>query len=61
MINIDAAIFEDSNRMSLDVVIRNHNGDFIAAASQGIENITNPELVETFAFRHRAIGHSTFI
>jgi hypothetical protein len=52
MINVDAVIFEDSNRMGLGLVIRNHNDDFIAAANQGIENITNPELAETLAFRY---------
>jgi hypothetical protein len=58
MINADVAIFEDSNRMGLGLVIRNHNDDFIAAASQEIENITNPESVETLAFR-RAVQFAT--
>jgi hypothetical protein len=37
--------------LGLGLVIRNHNGDFIAAISQGIGNITNPEMAETLVFR----------
>jgi hypothetical protein len=37
--------------MVLGLVIRNHNGGFIAAVRHGIENITNPELTEMLAFR----------
>jgi hypothetical protein len=62
MINVDAAIFEDSNWMGLDLglglVIRNHKGDFIVAIRQGIEKITNSELAEMLAFR-RAVHFAT--
>jgi hypothetical protein len=51
MINVDVAIFEESNHMGLGLAIRNYNGDFIAAISQGIENITNKEMVKMLAFR----------
>jgi hypothetical protein len=52
MINVDAAIFEGVNQMGLGLVIRNHNGEFIAAVRQGFGGITNPELAESIAFRH---------
>jgi len=51
MVNVDAAIFERENRMGLGLVVRNHNGDFLAALTQGIDKITNPEMAETIAFR----------
>jgi hypothetical protein len=51
MINVDVAIFEDSSRMGLSLVFRNHNDDFIIAIKQGIEKITNPEFAEMLAFR----------
>ena len=58
MVNVDAAIFEGANRIGLDLVIRNHFGEFIAAVSQGIEKITNPKLAKTIAFR-RAVQFAT--
>jgi len=51
MINVDAAIFVDANRMGLGLVVRDHRGELLAAFRQGIDKITNPELVETIAFR----------
>lgn len=47
--NVDAAIFADSGKMGLGCVIRDHNGRFLAATSQGIERITEPELAEALA------------
>jgi hypothetical protein len=46
--NVDAAIFADSGKMGVGCVIRDHNGRFLAATSQGIERITKPELAEAF-------------
>jgi hypothetical protein len=49
---VDAAVFQGANCMGLGLVIRNHRGDFLAAARQGIDKITNPELAEAIAFTH---------
>jgi hypothetical protein len=53
MVNVDASIF-GLNQMGLDLVIRNHNGKFIASVRQRIEGITNSKLAGTIAFEHAA-------
>jgi hypothetical protein len=44
MVNVDATVFEESNRMGIGLVIRDHDGNFLAACRQGIEGITGPEI-----------------
>jgi ribonuclease HI len=55
MINTDAAIFSSSRQMGVGVVIRNHNGECIAACSELVDAVTSPELAEALAVR-RAIS-----
>ena len=55
MFNVDAAVFKETNRMGLGILARDHNGDFIAACRQGVDNIVDPEMAEAVAFR-RAIN-----
>jgi hypothetical protein len=31
MVNVDVAVFKEANRMGLGIVVRDHNGDFLAA------------------------------
>jgi hypothetical protein len=42
MFNVDAAVFKETNRMGLGIVARDHNGDFIVACRQGVDNIIDP-------------------
>lgn len=51
MVNVDAAVFAASKRMGVGVVIRDHRGQFLAACSQYVDKITDPELAETIATR----------
>jgi hypothetical protein len=52
MVNVDAAVFAKSNRMGFGLVIRDHNGNFLAGYRQGLDGITEPEVAEAIAFRH---------
>ena len=51
VVNVDAALFSSSNRMGVGVVIRDHNGDFLTACSQILNEVTTPELAEALAVR----------
>lgn len=54
VVNVDAALFFASSRMGVGVVIRYHNGDFLAAYSQVHEvhdQIMTPEIAEAHAVR----------
>jgi ribonuclease HI len=55
MINLDAAIFPQSNRMGVGVVIRNHLGQVLAASRRFVDHVNNPELAEAIAMRHALI------
>jgi hypothetical protein len=50
--NVDAALFAESNRMGLGAVIRDHKGSFLAACRQSISRVTEPEVAEAIALRH---------
>lgn len=52
MVNVDAAVFAESNRMGIGLVFRDHNGNFLAACRQGLNGITEPEVAEATALRH---------
>ena len=52
MVNVDAAVFAESNRMGIGLVIRDHRANFLAACRQGFDRITEPEITEAIAFRH---------
>jgi ribonuclease HI len=49
--NVDAALFKSSKRMGVGIVIRNHNGECVAACSELIPDVTAPELAEALAVR----------
>jgi hypothetical protein len=49
--NVDAAIFAHSGKMGVGCVIRDHNGTFLAATSQVIDRVSEPELAEALAVR----------
>jgi hypothetical protein len=51
VVNVDAALFETSSRMGVGVVIRYHNGEFLAAHSQLLDEIMAPEFAEAHAIR----------
>jgi hypothetical protein len=51
----DAALFQASQRMSVGVVIRDHNGACLLACHKRITEVTTPELAETLALR-RAVA-----
>jgi hypothetical protein len=49
--NVDAALFKSSKRMGVGIVIRNHNGECVAACSELIPDVMMPELAEALAVR----------
>jgi ribonuclease HI len=55
LINVDAAICSESRRMGVGVVIRDHNGQCLAACSEYITEVTSPEFAEALALR-RAVS-----
>jgi hypothetical protein len=44
VVNVDAALFSSSSWMGVGVVIRNHNGTFLTAHSQVIDEVISPEI-----------------
>jgi ribonuclease HI len=51
VINVDAALFKDTARMGVGVVIRDHRGEFLSACSQVLDEVTSPEIAEALAIR----------
>jgi ribonuclease HI len=51
VLNVDAALFAASNRMGVGIVIRDHNGIFLSACCQVLNEVTMPELAEALAIR----------
>jgi ribonuclease HI len=51
VVNVDAALFFASSRIGVGVVIRSHNGDFLAAHSQVHNQIMTPKIAESRAVR----------
>jgi ribonuclease HI len=51
MVNVDAAMFNQSRRMCIGVVIRDHNGKCLAACSEHQEEVATPEIAEAVAMR----------
>jgi ribonuclease HI len=51
VLNVDAALFASTERMGVGIVIRDHNGLFLAACSQVLDKVTVPELAEALAIR----------
>jgi hypothetical protein len=51
LINVDAALFSSSKSMGAGVVIRDHNGDCVAACCNSFPNVIIPELAEAMAVR----------
>jgi hypothetical protein len=54
LINVDAVFFEDLGRMAMGMVVRDHVGNCLAAASEPLQGFSSPELVEALAL-HRAV------
>jgi hypothetical protein len=52
MVNVDVALFAESNRIGIGLVIRDHNGRFLAAFRRGLEGFIEPETTEATALRH---------
>jgi ribonuclease HI len=52
MVNVDAAVFAKSSRLGFGLVMRDHNGNFLAGYKQGLDGITEPEVAEVIASRH---------
>lgn len=52
MLNVDAAVRSDSERMGAGAVIRDHQGRYLAACRQVFDRVTSPELAEAIAVRH---------
>jgi hypothetical protein len=50
-INIDAAIFTSSRQMGSGVVIRDHNGVYLTACSERVDEVVTPEIAEALAMR----------
>jgi hypothetical protein len=51
VVNVDAALFSSSSRMWVGVMIRRHTGDFLAACSHLLDQVTTPELAEELSTR----------
>ncbi|KAK1668625.1 hypothetical protein QYE76_056784 [Lolium multiflorum] len=51
VIHVDAALFSSSSRMGVGIVIRNHMGNFLAACSRLLDQVTVPEIAEALAIR----------
>jgi hypothetical protein len=51
VVNVDATLFEASSRMGVGVVIRYHNGEFLAAHSQLLDEIMMPKFAKAHAIR----------
>lgn len=48
-VNVDTALFAESKKMDIGLVIRDHNGSFLAACRQSRNWVTEPELAEAIA------------
>jgi hypothetical protein len=55
MVNVDATLFASTRQMGAGIVIRDHNGVFLAACGERIDEVITPELAEAFAVR-RAVS-----
>lgn len=51
MVNVDAAIFAESEKTGLGLVIRNHTGECLVAHNRLIDAVTDPEMAEAVAAR----------
>jgi hypothetical protein len=51
VINVDAALFKDTARMGVGVVIRDHRGEFLSACNQVLDEVTLPEIAEALVIR----------
>uniref|UniRef100_A0A0A9H5A6 RNase H type-1 domain-containing protein n=1 Tax=Arundo donax TaxID=35708 RepID=A0A0A9H5A6_ARUDO len=43
MINVDATVFVETNQVGIGLVIRDYNGNFLAACRRGVDRITEPD------------------
>jgi ribonuclease HI len=51
MVNVDAALFSQSQRMGVGIVIRDHLGRLQAARRRYVDQVVTPELAEAIAMR----------
>jgi ribonuclease HI len=51
VIHVDATLFSSSSRMGVGIVIKNHMGNFLAACSRLLDQVTVPEIAEALAIR----------
>jgi hypothetical protein len=51
LINVDAVLFEDLGCMAMWMVVCDHEGNCLAAASEPLQGFSSPELAEALALR----------
>ncbi|KAK9998025.1 hypothetical protein SO802_017628 [Lithocarpus litseifolius] len=49
--NVDGAIFKETNKAGIDVVVRDSQRWVLAALSEKVEGVQNAEVIEAFAIR----------
>jgi hypothetical protein len=54
LVSVDAALFADQNRLATGALFRDHQGQCLAAASEPLQGLTDPEGAEALAL-HRAM------
>lgn len=51
LVNVDAALFDNIQRMSVGLEIRNHLGQCLLAACEPLKGFSSPELAGALALR----------
>jgi ribonuclease HI len=51
LVNVDAATFSSTRQMGIGVVVRDHQGTFVASCGEHRDEVTNAELAEALALR----------
>lgn len=50
-VNVDVALFDDLNRYSHALVVRDHNGTLVEASSKCCPGLVSPEIAEALGIR----------
>jgi ribonuclease HI len=51
IVNVDAALFPDLNRMSMGAIFRDHRGSCVISMSEPLQGFSTPEMAEAMAVR----------